>query len=133
MITAGDVSLIENVETAILSHPVTGFDVVAFVVDAEAPLLAAACGLGAHGTICLEGTQWARISGSVEVMPADTRGRRDFRDEVMAALGSMRTAERCDDEAVVVIIHPEHAESRKTPARKARRAHRQPVLVGAGQ
>lgn len=134
MITANGVSLIENVEAAILPHPVTGFDVVAFVVSPRASLLAAADAPEAYGTICLEGTQWARIEGSVEVMVVDSAGRREFRDHVLGAQGRSGFGNLVDGEAdVIVIVHPEHLEPRQAaPVRTAQRAQRQPVLIGAG-
>lgn len=134
VITSSGVSLIENVEAAILPHPVTGFDVVAFVVSPRASLLAAADAPEAHGTICLEGTQWVRIAGSVEVMVVDNEGRREFRDHVLQAQGRTGFGGLVDGEAdVIVIIHPEHLEPRRAPVRTARRAQRQPVLIGAGR
>jgi hypothetical protein len=134
VITAHGVSLIENVEAAILPHPVTGFDVVAFVVSPQASLLAAADAPEAYGTICLEGTQWSRIAGSIEVMMVDSEGRREFRDHVLEAEGRSGFRDLVDGEAdVIVIVHPEHLEPRRTPVRTARRAQRQPVLIGAGR
>ena len=134
VITSKGVSLIENVEAAILPHPVTGFDVAAFVVSPKASILAAADAPEAYGTICLEGTQWARIAGSVEVMVVDSEGRREFRDHVLEAQGRTGFGDLVDGEAdVIIIIHPEHLEPRRAPVRTARRAERQPVLIGAGR
>ena len=110
VITANGVSLIENVEAAILAHPVTGFDVVAFVVHKEASVLAA-CDPGAHATICFEGTPWSRIEGGVEVIAVDSAGRRRFRDQVRAALGRTE-ASAGNNGDVIVVVHPERLEPR---------------------